>query len=195
MSGEIPEKDTQEQVQEEQHENERKDNGKKEKKKGNKKQVLSHLWKWVVAAVVLAVLLLNIFTHIFQIVNYNGTGMEPELQGGQTLVIRKTQKVEEGDVIAFYYNNQILVRRVICEGGKEIEISEQGQVSIGGKPLSEPYVKKFTRGQCDISFPYHVKNGTVFVMGDNRLEAMDSRLSDIGTIPVERIIGKVIFTF
>ena len=195
MSGEIPEKDNQEQLQEEQPESERKDAGKKEKKKGNKKQVLSHLWKWIVVAVVLAVLLLNIFTHIFQIVNYNGTGMEPELQGGQTLVIRKTQKVEEGDVIAFYYNNQILVRRVICEGGKEIEISEQGQVSIGGKPLSEPYVKEFTRGQCDISFPYHVKNGTVFVMGDNRLEAMDSRLSDIGTIPVERIIGKVIFTF
>jgi len=145
--------------------------------------------------VVLAVLLLNVFTHIFQIVNYNGTGMEPELQGGQTLVIRKTQKVEKGDVIAFYYNNQILVRRVIATGGEQIEIDEQGAVSVGGKPLEEPYLKNATLGQCNIAFPYPVRTGTVFVMGDNRQEAMDSRLEEIGTVPEDRIIGKVIFNF
>lgn len=164
-------------------------------KKDSKKQVLGHLWKWITAAVLLAVLLLNVFTHIFQIVRYSGTGMEPGLKGGQTLVIRKTQKVTQGDVIAFYYNNQILVRRVICTGGDQIEIDAQGVVSISGKPLEEPYLKSVTLGQCNITFPYHVRTGTVFVMGDNRLEAMDSRLEEIGTVPEDRIIGKVIFQF
>ena len=88
-----------------------------QRKKDGRRQVASHLWKWIVAAVLLAVLLVNIFTHVFQVVNYNGSGMEPALEGGQTLVIHKTQKVKEGDIIAFYYNNQVLVRRVICEGG------------------------------------------------------------------------------
>ena len=164
-------------------------------KKEDKKQVLRYLLKWITAAVLLAVLLLNLFTHVFQIVRYNGTGMEPGLKGGQTLVIQKTKKVTQGDVIAFYYNNQILIRRVICTGGNQIEIDAHGVVSINGEPLQEPYLKNVTLGQCNISFPYHVNTGTVFVMGDNREEAMDSRLEEIGTVPEDRIIGKVIMQF
>lgn len=164
-------------------------------KHDGKKYVLYYLGKWLVAAVLLAVLLLNIFTHIFQIVRYNGTGMEPAIKGGQTLMIQRTQKVAAGDVIAFYYNNQILVRRVIATGGNQIEIDAYGAVTVGGIPLQEPYVENHTLGQCNITFPYQVRTGTVFVMGDNRLEAMDSRLEEIGTVPEDRIIGKVILQF
>lgn len=158
-------------------------------------RVLRHLWKWIAGAVILAVLLLNLFTHLFQFVQYNGTGMEPGLEGGGTLVIRKTKKVDAGDVIAFYFNNQILVRRVIGTGGDMIEIDPQGNVSVGGEALPEPYVKDATLGQCNITFPYHVRTGTVFVMGDNRQEAMDSRLEEIGCVPEDRIIGKIILQF
>lgn len=164
-------------------------------RKAGKRQVLHHLWKWIMAAGVLAVLLLNVFTHIFQIVSYSGSGMEPTLQGGQTLVLLKTQKVSEGDIIAFYYNNQVLVRRVVCEGGKQLEIDNDGTVTVNGTVLTEPYVQDPTLGQCNLTFPYHVRTGTVFVMGDNRTEAMDSRLEEIGTVPQDRIIGKVIFQF
>ena len=161
----------------------------------DKKQVLHHLLKWIVAAVLLAVLLLNVFTHIFQVVQYNGTGMEPGLKGGQIMAIQKTKKVAPGDVIAFYYNNQILIRRVICTGGDQIEMDEQGVVLVNGIKLDEPYLKNTTLGQCNITFPYNVRTGTVFVMGDNRLESMDSRLNEIGTVPEDRIIGKVILKF
>lgn len=157
--------------------------------------ILSFLWRCLVALVLAAVVLTNLFTHVVQIVNYHGIGMEPALEGGRTLVILKNQKVEEGDIIAFYYNNQVLVRRVICEGGKQLEMKEDGTVLINDAALSEPYVKEFSLGQCNIQFPYQVQMGTVFVMGDNRTAAMDSRLTEIGTIPVDRIIGKVIFVF
>ena len=84
---------------------------------------------------------------------------------------------------------------MICKGGDQIEIDEQGVVSVNGEILEEPYLKNATLGQCNITFPYFVNTGTVFVMGDNRLEAMDSRLEEIGTVPEDRIIGKVIFQF
>ena len=162
-------------------------------KKNRKNQVLRHLWKWITVAVLLAVLLLNVFTHIFQIVHYNGTGMEPGLKGGQTLVIQKTQTVSQGDVIAFYYNNQILVRRVICTGGSQIEISEQGVVQVDSQTLDEPYLSHITLGQCNITFPYQVRTGTVFVMGDHRSISVDSRNTALGCVAEEQIVGKLIF--
>lgn len=157
------------------------------------RNTLTFVWRWVAALVILAVLLVNLLTHVFQVVSYSGTGMEPAIQGGQTLVLLKTQKVQEGDIIAFYYNNQVLVRRVICQGGKQLEIDPDGNVSIGGLPLEEPYVQNPTLGQCNLTFPYHVRSGSVFVMGDNRTASMDSRLEEIGTIPTDRIIGKVLW--
>lgn len=157
--------------------------------------LLVGILRWVTVLVVAFLLLLNIFTHVLQVVTYNGTGMEPTLQGGQTLILLKTKNVEDGDIIAFYYNNQVLVRRVVCTGGKQLEIDEQGVVKINGTVLEEPYLASPATGQCNIAFPYHVRTGTVFVMGDNRLESMDSRLEEIGTVPEDRIIGKVIFPF
>lgn len=149
--------------------------------------------KIVVAALVIAILLLNLFSHVFSVVQYYGNGMEPSLQDRQILVIRKTDQIEEGDIIACYFNNKILIRRVICEGGKSIAIDETGLVSINNMPLKEPYVVAPSIGQCNITFPYNVSVGQYFVMGDNRSISMDSRLSEIGTIPRDRIFGKVIF--
>lgn len=165
------------------------------RKNKNETSVANLLLKWVVAALVVAVLLTNVFTLVLQVVHYNGTGMEPGLQGGQTLVLLKSHKAEEGDIIAFYYNNQVLVRRVICTGGKQLEIDPEGAVSINGQLLPEPYVTNPALGQCNITFPHHVQTGTVFVMGDNRVQAMDSRLKEIGQVPEDRIIGKVLLVF
>lgn len=161
-------------------------------KKNTGKAVAAYVLRAIVALLVFAVVLTNVFTHILQVVNYNGTGMEPGMRGGQTLLLLKTQDVQEGDIIAFYYNNQVLVRRVICLGGKQLEISKEGDVRINEVLLNEPYVRESSLGQCNITFPYNVRTGTVFVMGDNRSVSMDSRLQEIGTIPTDRIIGKVI---
>ena len=96
-----------------------------------------------IAAVAAAILLLNIFTHLLCVVNYYGDGMEPALHSGQTLVLARTQNVGEGDVIAFYYNNKVLVRRVVCTGGKYIDIAEDGSVSINGETVAEGnYISK-----------------------------------------------------
>ena len=147
----------------------------------------------VAAVVVLLIILLNLFTNVFSVVQYYGDGMEPTLHNQQILVIQKTTQVKPGDVAACYFNNKILVRRVICEGGSSISMDESGEVKINGEPLDEPYVETPSLGQCNISFPYMVSIGQYFVMGDNRAISMDSRLSEIGTISADRILGKVIF--
>ncbi len=128
----------------------------------------------VIAGIALALILVlvNLFTFTFSVVQYYGDGMEPSLQNRQILLIRKTDdsgRIEEGDIIAFYYNNKALVRGVICTGGKTISMDQSGTVSIDGKPLEESYILSPSAGQCNISFPYSVPVGQYFVMGDNPL--------------------------
>ena len=147
----------------------------------------------VVAVVVVLILLLNLFSFVFSVVQYYGDGMEPTLHNQQILIIRKTDQVEQGDMIACYFNNKILVRRVICEGGNSIAIDETGTVRINDEMLTEPYVDDPSLGQCNITFPYAVSVGQYFVMGDNRSIAMDSRLAEIGTVSADRILGKIVF--
>lgn len=145
------------------------------------------------AVLLMAVLILaNLFTHVLMVVRYYGDGMSPSLSDRQLLVLLKTDKVESGDVIAFYYNNKVLVRRVICEGGHSIALEENGAVSVDDTVLDEPYVQTPSIGQHNIDFPYRVPYGHYFVMGDNRSISMDSRLSEIGTVPADRILGKVL---
>lgn len=150
----------------------------------------------IIACIVLTiVVLLNVFTHVFSVVRYYGSGMEPSLQDRQVLLVLKTNQVEQGDIAAFYYNNKVLVRRIIASGGTSLVISDIGVVSIDGNVLPEDYVEEPSSGQCNISFPFTVPYDEFFVMGDNRAIAMDSRLKEIGTIPRSRFLGKVIFVF
>ncbi|MBQ7795174.1 MAG: signal peptidase I [Lachnospiraceae bacterium] len=151
--------------------------------------------KIVIAALLVAILLLNLFTHVMPVMRYYGTGMEPTLHDRQILFVLKTDELKEGDIAVFYYNNKVLVRRVVCEGGKQISIDKAGNVSVNGQLLEEPYLTEKSLGQCNIEFPLNVPMGQYFVMGDVRDEAMDSRLSEIGTISKERMIGKVLFAF
>lgn len=159
----------------------------------NRRLALSAIIRWVLILALLAVILFNVFTHLVQVVHYNGTGMDPTVKNGQTLVLAKTQQVAPGDIIAFYYNNQVLVRRVIALEGSRVTLEADGSLLIDGQPVPEPYVTSPTLGQCNLTFPYQVPKNACFVMGDNRAAAMDSRLREIGPVTADRIIGKLLF--
>ena len=139
-----------------------------------------------------ASLLLNIFSYVFTVVRHYGSSMEPALSNNQYILIYKTNDVDKGDVIAFYYNNKVLVRRVAASAGDQLYIDIFGNVSVNGAEVDEPYVSNKTLGQSDIEFPYNVPANSVFVLGDNRETSMDSRLKDIGPVSKDRIIGKVV---
>lgn len=143
--------------------------------------------------IVIAALTALMATRIFVLVQINGSSMRPTLKEGEAIILRQTKEVEEGDIIGFYYGGKILLKRVMASAGDEIDIDREGNVSVNGKMLDEPYLEEKTLGKCDLEFPYEVPEGTIFVLGDNRAISMDSRIKSIGCVEKEQIVGKVIF--
>lgn len=122
-----------------------------------------------------------------------GTSMSPTLDESDIVLSIKGGKFETGDVIAFYYNNKILVKRVIAQEGDWVDIDQNGVVFVNGEAIDEPYVKERSFGECDIELPYQVPEGRVFIMGDHRDVSIDSRSTTIGCIAEEQVVGKIIF--
>ena len=63
---------------------------------------------------------------------------------------------------------------------------------LNGEKIDEPYISKKAYGEANVTFPYTVSAGKVFVMGDERTGSIDSRNTEIGCISQEQIIGKVV---
>ncbi|MCD8124834.1 MAG: signal peptidase I [Lachnospiraceae bacterium] len=141
----------------------------------------------VVAAA--AVLLATLFLPVLQV---SGTSMEPTLSDNDIIVLVKTGDFETGDLVGFYYQNKLLLKRVIGGPGDVIDIDDDGVVSVNGEVLDEPYVTEQSLGETDITYPYQVPENRYFVMGDNRSTSIDSRSSVIGCIEKDQIVGKVI---
>ena len=142
----------------------------------------------IVAAV--AVLTATLWLPVLQIY---GSSMTPTLQDGEIVFSVKTSKFQPGDVVAFYYNNKILIKRVICGPADWVNIDEDGTVYVNGTVLDEPYLAEKALGDCNIELPYQVPDGKVFVMGDHRSTSVDSRNTAVGCVAQEQLVGKIIF--
>ena len=119
--------------------------------------------------------------------------MSPTLQDGEIIFSVKTSDFEPGDVISFYYNNKILVKRVIARPGEWVDIDKDGNVFVNNVPLNEPYLADKAFGDCNIELPYQVPDGKFFVMGDHRSTSVDSRSTAVGCVAQEQIVGKILF--
>lgn len=143
----------------------------------------------VVAAI--AILTATLWLPVLQIY---GNSMTPNLESGDMVVSVSAQKLRQGDVVAFYYNNKVLVKRVIATEGQWVEIDSQGTVSVDGQKLEEPYLADNEKdlGDTNIQLPYQVPEGKFFVMGDHRSASIDSRNTAIGSIGNEQIVGRLV---
>ncbi len=141
----------------------------------------------IVAAV--AVLVSMLALPVLQVV---GESMTPSIYQGEIVVAPRGTAFQKGDVIAFYYNNKILVKRVIANAGEWVNIDADGNVFINDVPLEEPYLTEKALGDCNITLPYQVPDGKIFVMGDHRATSSDSRNTAVGCVAQEQVVGRVV---
>lgn len=147
----------------------------------------------VYALIIVAAIAILIAVLVFPVLRIHGSSMTPNLYDGNIVVCLKNSKYEVGDSIAFYYNNKILVKRVIARSGEWVDIDENGYVYVNGEKIEEPYVQDHALGECDIELPYQVPDGRVFVMGDHRSVSVDSRSTSVGCVSDEQIVGRLLF--
>jgi len=146
----------------------------------------------VYALITVAAIAVLVATLLLPVLRIYGDSMTPTLEDGQLIVSVKTADFETGDVVAFYYNNKILVKRVIANSGDWVDIDEDGSVTVNKVSLDEPYVVDKALGNCNIELPYQVPDGQIFVMGDHRSVSIDSRHSSVGCVADEQVVGKLV---
>ena len=134
-----------------------------------------------------------IATLLMPVLRIYGSSMNPTLNEGEIVISLKNARIETGDIIAFYYNNKILTKRVIAGPGSWVDIDDDGTVYVNDEKLDEPYLTEKALGDCNIELPYQVPDGRFFVMGDHRSTSVDSRNTSVGCVADEFIVGKILF--
>jgi len=158
--------------------------------KGRYRQALRGTVGTVIVVAALAVL---IATLLLPVIRVTGTSMQPGFQPGDILIGRKANELQPGDICSFYFNNKLILKRVIARGGDIVEVGEEdGRVRVNGVELDEPYVSEYAYGQCDLEFPFEVPLNTVFLLGDNRDNSVDSRVTNFGCINEDEIVSKIV---
>ncbi len=156
---------------------------------GEKQEKSSELGFSVILVVILLAFYL-VMTNVFYLVVVNGTSMNNTLSEGDVLFVNRIAKYERGDVIVFELEDNMLIKRVIAIEGDEIKC-EYGVVSVKYKGednfvvIDEPYIVAGTRN----ILPTILKEGELFVLGDNRPISNDS--SSFGPIKNDCVIGVV----
>ena len=154
-----------------------------------RRTVRSTLYALLVVAAA-AVLLATLFLPVLQV---SGDSMNPTLGDKDVILLTRTADLKTGDLCAFYWQNKLLLKRVIGTPGDLITLDEDGVVTVNGEVLEEPYVDELALGECDIRFPYQVPESRYFLMGDHRSVSVDSRNAGIGCVPAEQVLGRVVF--
>ena len=162
---------------------------KREQYKNSYRQILRSTVNTLVTVAAAAVLVATLWLPALRIF---GTSMAPTLQDGQIVFSMKTGKLEQGDIIAFYYNNKIQVKRVIAGPGDWVNFDPDGTVYVNSIRVEEPYVTEKSLGECNIMLPYQVPDGRYFVMGDHRATSVDSRHTAMGCVEEDQIVGRLV---
>ena len=158
-----------------------------------KKRYRSVLRSTVYTLITVAAISILVATLWLPVLQIFGNSMTPTLQNGEIIFSVKTDDFEQGDIVAFYYNNKILVKRVICGPGDWFNMDPDGTVYVNNVKINEPYVLETAYGDTNIQLPFQVPDGKIFVLGDQRSTSVDSRNTAVGCVASEQIVGKIVF--
>lgn len=168
------------------------------KKKKSFRQMRLNVFEVFEAVMAALVVVTVVFTFFFRVFNVDGTSMKPTLQHNDKLIVSTVgYKAERGDVVVISETADLdepIVKRIVAVGGDTVDINfTTGVVTVNG--TEEDYTDELTSQQFDIAFPLTVPEGTVFVLGDNRGNSLDSRSTRVGCVDERYIVGKVLFRF
>ncbi len=144
---------------------------------------------------------LLIFSFLFRVVVVSGPSMNATLVDGDWLILIGNilyTEPEQGDIIVAskdsFDNGAPIIKRVIATEGQTVDIDfSTGIVYVDEIPLEEDYTLCPTFLYEGVDFPVTVKEGCVFVLGDNRGDSKDSRSPEIGQIDKREILGRAVF--
>ena len=143
--------------------------------------------------IVVAAISVLIATYWLPVLKVYGSSMSPTMEPGEVIVTVKSDAYKNGDIVAFWQGNKLLIKRVIAEPGQWVDIDSDGVVSADGQNLNESYLSEKTKGTCDIELPHQVNESHLFLMGDNRESSLDSRTTFIGDVSNDQIESKILF--
>jgi len=157
----------------------------------NRRDYIHILFNTIASLIVVAAIAVLISSFLLPVLRVTGTSMTPTLTNGTVVVCKRTTSLKRGDIVAFYYNNKVLLKRVIGLPGDYIEVRTDGTVLVNNEAIDEPYIDSPSYGENDLTYPYQVPEDRYFVMGDHRSTSVDSRSKTIGCVSEEEVLGKV----
>lgn len=167
-----------------------------------RKNIKKELLGWIRTIGTTVIISAVVLIFVAQFVNINGRSMEPTYHDGDRVLIYKLDKnYEQGDIIvADKILDEPIIKRVIATEGQVVDFDiETHEVTVDGNTVpgtayglenNQTIIEDMT-GQM-LKFPQTVPEGHVFVLGDNRMHSSDSRYKQIGMIPKNKILGKVV---
>lgn len=171
-------------------------------RKTEKEEIIETAWTsvfhWLYAIVGTLFVLFFVFSLFFRIVEVDGNSMRPTLNDNDKLLIYSFGYTPEtGDIVVVGVADETqntLVKRVIASEGQKVDVDyNYGVVYVDGAALKEDYILSMTQQlNNEISYPYTVPKGCVFVLGDNRDDSKDSRSNEVRAVDADRIVGKAV---
>ena len=162
--------------------------------------VRMELYDWLQCIVTAIICGIFIFIFIGRTIGVDGHSMMSTLNNRDRVIMSNLfYTPKSGDIVVFHCPNETfggtpLVKRIIATEGQTLDINfDTGQVFVDGVLLDEPYINDVTRSRYSFQGPLTIKEGHVFVMGDNRNSSSDSRDSRVGQVDTRYILGKVLF--
>lgn len=159
------------------------------------KEFIKDTFKYIILTIVVLIIVIYV-VGLQQII---GVSMEPTLSNGDITILDKISyrftNIKRKDIVSIYNkDSKYIVKRIIGLPGEYIEYKD-GILYVDGKIIEEPYLKKFETSDfklTDIGYN-EIPQDMYFVLGDNRVESLDSRDIGIGLINKKDILGKVHF--